>query len=94
VTGISAVFTHQKINSRIVLHKKSPLNKLLNKSPRISGKENNINKPLNNVHKRVTIKLLTDGRGSQKDLLLDFSVLGKGLVGSGGGAVGLLVVVK
>jgi hypothetical protein len=49
VAGMSALFTRREINSRIVVHKKSPLNKLLNKRPRISGKENNINKPLNNT---------------------------------------------
>jgi hypothetical protein len=38
--GVSGVFCRLEIDSCIVVHKKSPLNKLLNKGPRISGKEN------------------------------------------------------
>jgi hypothetical protein len=53
VAGDPAVFSHQEIDSRIVLHKKRPLNKLLNKRSRIAAQENNISKPLNNVHKML-----------------------------------------
>jgi hypothetical protein len=59
VTGISALSGRLEIDSCIVVHKKSPLNKLLNKRPRISGKENNINKPLNiTTQKNPLSKLL------------------------------------
>jgi hypothetical protein len=45
VTGMSAAFCRLKIGSRIVLHKKRPLNKLLNKRSRIAAQENNIANP-------------------------------------------------
>jgi hypothetical protein len=47
--GIVCTFYSSRNKFSYSTTQKSPLNKLLSKSPRINGEENNINKPLNNT---------------------------------------------